>query len=106
MNQEFWNSIESKYPLGKLIYGKIEFHAPFGVFVNLSDAEVKGLIQISDFLDTGAMTAEMYPDIDSPVGAVVIGYIKDDRKQVWLSVKPSVLQKALVKLKIPVANQL
>jgi hypothetical protein len=52
------------------------------------------------------MTPEMYPDIDSPVGAVVIGYTKDDRKQVWLSVKPSVLQKALVKLKIPVANQL
>ncbi|MEG4576832.1 RNA-binding protein [Microcoleus sp. N3A4] len=106
MNQEFWNSIESKYPLGKLIYGKIEFYAPFGVFVNLGDAEVKGLIQISDFLDTGSMTAEMYPDIDSPVGAVVIGYTKDDRKQVWLSVKPSVLQKSLVKLKIPVASQL
>jgi ribosomal protein S1 len=106
MNQEFWNSIESKYPLGKLIYGKIEFHAPFGVFVNLGDAEVKGLIQISDFLDTGSMTAEMYPDIDSPVGAVVIGYTKDDRQQVWLSVKPSVLQKSLVKLKIPVASQL
>ena len=106
MNQEFWNSIESKYPLGKLIYGKIEFHAPFGVFVNLGDAEVKGLIQISDFLDTGSMTAEMYPDSDSPVGAVVIGYTKDDRKQVWLSVKPSVLQKSLVKLKIPVASQL
>ena len=106
MNQEFWNQIESKYPLGKLIYAKIEFHAPFGVFVNLGDAEVKGLIQISDFLDTGSMTAEMYPDIDSPVGAVVIGYTKDDRKQVWLSVKPSVLQKSLVKLKIPVASQL
>ncbi|MEK0178758.1 hypothetical protein [Microcoleus anatoxicus] len=23
MNQEFLNSIESKYPLGKLIYGKV-----------------------------------------------------------------------------------
>jgi ribosomal protein S1 len=39
MNQEFWNSIESKYPLGKLIYGQVEFHAPFGVFVNLGDKE-------------------------------------------------------------------
>ena len=87
MNQEFWNSIESKYPLGKLIYGQVKFHAPLGVFVNLGDAEVKGLIQISDFLDSGSMTPEMYPDIDSPVGAVVIGYTKDDRKQVWLSVK-------------------
>ena len=51
----------------------------------------------------------MYPDIDSPIGAVVIGYTdgeRDVRKQIWLSVKPSVLQKALVHLKIPVTSEL
>ncbi|MEE3717873.1 hypothetical protein V2H45_14120 [Tumidithrix elongata RA019] len=39
----------------------------------------------------------MFPEIGSPVGAVVVGYTEDDRNQVWLSVKPSVLQKSLVK---------
>jgi hypothetical protein len=46
----------------------------------------------------------MYPDIGSPIGAVVVGYTEDDRNQIWLSVKPSVLQKALVHLKIPVTS--
>ncbi|WP_323260028.1 hypothetical protein [Pseudanabaena galeata] len=43
--------------------------------------------------------------IGSPVGAVVVGYTDDDRNQVWLSVKLSVLQKALVKLREPVVSQ-
>jgi hypothetical protein len=44
-------------------------------------------------------------EIGSPLGAVVVGYTEDDRNQVWLSVKPCVLQKALVKLKVPVVSQ-
>jgi hypothetical protein len=37
---------------------------------------------------------------------VVIGYTEDDRHQIWLSVKPSVLQKALVHLKVPAVREL
>lgn len=69
--------------------------------MNLNDERVRGLVQITDFVDSGEMTPEMYPDIGSPIGAVVVGYTQDDRNQIWLSVKPSVLQKALVHLKIP-----
>jgi ribosomal protein S1 len=109
MSNDFWNQVKSKYRLGELIHGKVEYHAPFGIFVDIGDANVKGLVQITDFVDTGDMTPEMYPDIDSPIGAVVIGYTdgeRDVRQQIWLSVKPSVLQKALVHLKIPVASEL
>ena len=105
MNSQLWSQIKTKYQIGKLIYRKVEFHAPFGVFVDIGDEDVKGIIQISDFLDSGAMTPEMYPEIGSLVGAVVVGYTEDDRNQVWLSVKPSVLQKSLVKLRMPVASQ-
>ena len=105
MNNQLWNQVKTKYQLGKLIYGKVEFHAPFGVFVDIGDENVKGIIQIPDFLDSGTMSPEMYPEIGSPVGAVVVGYTEDDRNQVWLSVKPSVLQKSLVKLRVPVARQ-
>ncbi|MFB2968751.1 RNA-binding protein [Aerosakkonema sp. BLCC-F183] len=97
MNEGFWNEIKSKYQLGKLIYGKVEVHKPFGVFLDLGEPKVKGIIQITDFVDTGAMTPEMYPEIGSFVGAVVVGYTEDNRNQIWLSVKPSVLQKSLVK---------
>jgi len=51
MNNEFWSQVKSKYQLGKFIYGKVEVHTPFGVFVDIGDAEVKGIIQITDFLD-------------------------------------------------------
>ncbi len=61
--------------------------------------------RITDFVDTGDMTPEMYPDIGSPIGAVVVGYTEDERNQIWLSVKPSVLQKALVHLKVPATSE-
>jgi ribosomal protein S1 len=105
MNEEFWHQIKSKYQLGKLIYVTVKAHKQFGVFVDLDDSQVKGIIQIHDFLDTGLMTPDMYPEIGSSLGAVVIGYTEDNRHQIWLSVKPSVLQKSLVKSKRPVANQ-
>jgi ribosomal protein S1 len=104
MNDQLWNRVKSDYRLGDLIHGKVEYHAPFGIFVNIGDDTVRGMIQITDFVDTGDMNPEMYPDIDSPIGAVVIGYTEDDRNQVWLSVKPSVLQKALVHLRIPATS--
>lgn len=101
MNSQIWNEIKSKYQLGKLIYGIVEAHTPFGVFVNIGDVNFKGIIQITDFLDTGRMTPQMYPEICSSVGAVIVGYTEDERNQIWLSVKPSVLQKSLIKLKVP-----
>jgi len=105
MSDNFWSQVKSKYRLGELIHGKVEHHAPFGIFVNLGDENVRGIVQITDFVDTGDMTPEMYPDIGSPIGAVVVGYTEDERNQIWLSVKPSVLQKALVSLKVPAANE-
>jgi hypothetical protein len=51
------------------------------------------------------MIPEMYSEIGSPVGAVVVGYTEDDRNQVWLNVKPSVLQNPLVNLRVPVSSQ-
>jgi ribosomal protein S1 len=105
MNKQFWDQVKNRYQIGKLIYGKVLFHKPFGVFVDIGDEIVKGIIQIPDFLDSDAMTPEMYPEIGSPIGAVVVGYTEDDRNQVWLSVKPSVLQKSLVKLRLPAISQ-
>ncbi len=105
MDNQFWSQVKAKYRLGELIHGKVEHHAPFGLFVSLNDESVRGLIQITDFVDSGEMNPEMYPDIGLPIGAVVVGYTEDDRNQIWLSVKPSVLQKALVHLKVPVTSE-
>lgn len=86
MSGPFWNQVKSNYRLGELIHGKVEHHAPFRIFVNIGDDAVRGIVQITDFVDSGDMTPEMYPDVGSPIGAIAVGYTEDDRKQVWLSV--------------------
>jgi hypothetical protein len=53
---------------------KVEHHAPFGVFVDIGEPFVKGLIKIPDFLDEGEMSEEMYPEVGTSVGAIVVGY--------------------------------
>lgn len=101
MDSETWERIKSKFKLGQFVQGKVEFHAPFGVFLNLDDSSVRGLIRIPDFLDEGAMSQEIYPDIGTVVGAVVVGYNESNCNEVYLSAKPGVLHKALVPLQLP-----
>jgi len=101
MDSISWEQIKSKYKLGLFVQGKVAFHAPFGVFLEIDESSVKGLIKIPDFLDEGEMSEAMYPEIGTTVGAVVVGYNESNCREVYLSAKPSVLHKALVPLKIP-----
>ena len=93
---EFWDGIKRKYKLGHRVIGVVEHHAPFGVFIDLGDPVVKGLVQVTDFLDEGVMWEEMYPPIGEEIEAVVLGYTEDARNQIWLGVKPSQLSNAPV----------
>ena len=61
------------YIVGQFVQGKVEFHTPFGVFLDIDNSMVKGLIKIADFLDEGEMREDMYPEIGTTVGAVVVG---------------------------------
>ncbi len=101
MDSKNWEQIKSQYKLGQFVQGKVEFQAPFGVFLTIDAPLVKGLIKIPDFLDEGEMTEAMYPEIGTTLGAVVVGYNESNCREIYLSAKPSVLHKALVPLKIP-----
>ena len=101
MDSTSWEQLKAQYKLGQFVQGKVEFHAPFGVFLKIDESVVKGLIKIPDFLDEGDMSEAMYPDIGTTVGAVVVGYNESTCREVYLSAKPSVLHKVLVPLKIP-----
>jgi len=92
---DIWNEIMTDYPIGSVIKGKIEYHAPFGVFVDVGHPILKGLIQIIDFLDEGRMTPDQYPALGTEISAVVLGYTADKSNQIWLSVKPSIMKKAI-----------
>jgi len=100
MDSKSWDQIKSKYKLGQFVQGKVEFHAPFGVFVNIDESLVNGLIKIPDFLDEGRMSQEMYPEIGTTIGAIVVGYNESNCREIYLNAKPSVLHKALVPLKV------
>jgi ribosomal protein S1 len=49
MDSTSWENIKSKYKVGQFVLGKVEFHTPFGVFVNIDESLVKELIKIPDF---------------------------------------------------------
>ena len=104
MDSSSLERLKSKYKLGQFVQGKVEFHTPFGVFLDIDDSLVKGLIKIPDFLDEGEMREDMYPEIGTMVGAVVVGYNESNCREVYLSAKPSVLHKALVPLNIAILN--
>lgn len=101
MNITSWEQIKSRYTLDLFIQGKVEYHAPFGIFVDIDEPIVKGLIKIPDFLDEDGMSEAMYPEIGTTIGAVVVGYNESNCREIYLSAKPSVLHKALVPLKVP-----
>jgi ribosomal protein S1 len=101
MNTTSWEQIKSSYKLGQFVQGKVEYHAPFGIFVDIDEPVVKGLIKIPDFLDEDGMSEAMYPEIGTTIGAVVVGYNESNCREIYLSAKPSVLHKALVPLNVP-----
>jgi hypothetical protein len=47
-----------------------------------------GLVQITDFKDTGRMTPNEYPALESTIDAVVLGF-KETGNQIWLGMKSS-----------------
>jgi ribosomal protein S1 len=94
-----WEKIKSKYKVGQILQGQVVRQMPYGVFLNIGELEVKGLIRIPDFLDNEAMSEDMYPEIGSQVSGVVIGYNEASKNEIYLNAKPSMLHQALVPLK-------
>jgi len=83
-----WEEAKQRFPVGRRVHGVVIQHCPFGVFVDLGNAVAKGLVQITEFLDEGRMTADRYPPVGAEIEAVVLGHTDERRKRVWLSVKP------------------
>ena len=70
-SQTAWEELKDSLPIGTKVRGKVLRHAPFGMFVSLPGIPFDGLVQITDFKDTGRMTPNEYPALESTVDAVV-----------------------------------
>jgi hypothetical protein len=86
-----WDAAKQRFPAGRVVHGIVTAHRPFGIFVDLGDPVAYGLVQITEFLDSGRMTPERYPALGETVTAVVLGHTDEGRKQVWLCMRPSIL---------------
>ena len=86
-----WEKAKHRIKIGSRIRGIVKSHAPFGIFVDIGDPIALGLIQITDFSDEGRMTPDLYPPIGTEIEAVVLAFTDERRKQVWMSMKDSVL---------------
>lgn len=87
-----WEETKLRFPIGRLVRGVVTAHHPFGIFVDLGDPIATGLVQITDFVDSGRMTPEQYPRLGESIEGVVLGHTDERRKQIWLGVKPSQLR--------------
>ena len=90
MKEINWNIIKNTYPLGNIILGRVLLHRPFGIFIDINDNDILGIVGIIDFLEEDN-TSRPYPEIGSEVCCKIIGYTEDTRNQIWLSVNPDVL---------------
>src|SRR5262245_4892694 len=87
-----WEEVKRRFPVGRRVHGVVTAHHPFGIFVDLRDPVALGLVQVTDFLDKGRMTADQYPRIGASIEAVVLGHTDAHREQIWLGLKPSQLR--------------
>lgn len=95
MTQNPWEDIDTKFPLGSKVSGKVNKVTPFGVFIELSD-QINGLIHVSELFPLDA--AKKDPTDSFKVGDDISAWIiAVDTKEhrIALSTLESSLKKAL-----------
>jgi ribosomal protein S1 len=85
MDEQTWYSIKAKYPIGTFIRGKVIQHQSFGVFLDIGEQGVKGLIRITDFGVT--------------VGGIIYENSDSENAQINLTTKPSIIHDFLMNLR-------
>ena len=75
-----WDDIESKYPVGTRVRGKIVNLVPYGAFVQLEEG-VEGLVHVSEMSWTKRIArASDVLNVGDEVDAVVLNFNKDEQK--------------------------
>ena len=80
-----WDTIDEKFPLGKVVNGVITNLTDFGAFVDIGE-DLEGLIHISELSDTKVDKVSDVVSVGDTVEAVVINLNKSERK-IGLSLK-------------------
>lgn len=79
-----WQRIKQQLFVGATLEGVVLEHKPFGIFLDIGQEQILGLIQIVDFNSQGRMEQTQYPAIGAKISCKVLGY-KEFGKQIWLA---------------------
>lgn len=85
LNENPWNNIETKYPVGNVVVGKVARFAPFGAFVELEEG-VDGLVHISQITKERVEKVENVLKIGETIKAVIT-QVDGENKKIGLSIK-------------------
>jgi ribosomal protein S1 len=99
MDDDNWDRIKAKFPIGTFVQGQVTRHLHFGIFLDIGELDVRGLVRIVDLVDEGDMNGDLYPEIGSTVGGIVYRYSRKEDAQINLNSTPSVLHQFSVPLK-------
>jgi ribosomal protein S1 len=80
--------VKQKWPVGSRVFATVVKHAPFGIFVDLGDSTVRGLVNIPEISDQSRITPEDYPSLGSVIEAMVLGH-RVSNQQIVMTIKPS-----------------
>lgn len=80
MQDNPWENIEARYPVGQHLRGKVTKLVPYGAFVEIEDG-VEGLIHVSELSWTKRITRPSdVLELDQQIEAVVLGINKEEQK--------------------------
>ncbi|MEM0896297.1 MAG: 30S ribosomal protein S1 [Verrucomicrobiota bacterium] len=80
LSENPWENIESRFPVGQTVGGKITKLVPYGAFVEIEEG-VEGLIHVSELSWTKRITRPSdVLSLDQEVQAVVLGINKEEQK--------------------------
>jgi ribosomal protein S1 len=85
INNNPWNNVAGKYPVGSLIEGKVVRMAAFGAFVNLEDG-VDGLVHVSQIADKHVAKPEDELTVNQVI-TVKVTDVDEENKKISLSKK-------------------
>lgn len=85
LNENPWSNIETKYPVGNVVVGRVARFAPFGAFVELEEG-VDGLVHISQISKERVEKVENVLKIGETIKAVIT-QVDGENKKIGLSIK-------------------
>ena len=88
-DNEKWNDVKARLPVGTVVDGKVVHVAVFGVFVDLG-VEFYGLLRVPEMAGSGPKTMDDYPQVGESVTARVL-YHSDSNRQIILIQRDIVL---------------